>query len=74
MLEHALGQLPTESWTKATEAYGDSVEVAWHRALRRLRERPAVRARWFEQMAVSSEGQAIIEARLAALPAEDSDQ
>lgn len=74
MLEHALGELPQEAWTKATEAYGDSVEVAWHRALRRLRERPAMRARWFEQMVVSSEGQAIIEARLAALPAEDPDQ
>ncbi len=71
LLEHTLGGLPAEAWAKARAAYGPSVGVAWDRALRRLRERPAQRARWFLQMAVLPQAQAIVEARLASLSDEE---
>jgi len=68
LLEHALGGLPPAAWDKAREAYGPSVEDAFVRALRQLRDKPAWRARAFELMAVSPEARAVVEARLDALP------
>jgi len=71
MLEHALGGLPAAAWEKATLAYGASVEVAWRRALERLRDRPEKLARWLDVMAVSPAARGVVEAKLRTLPARD---
>lgn len=67
MLEHALGALPAEAWEKAKAAYGPSVERAWPEALRRLRDRPALLARAFDEMRVSPEARALVSAKLASI-------
>jgi hypothetical protein len=68
LLEHALGGLPQVAWDKARKAYGPSIEDAFGRALRRLRDQPAWCARAFENLSVSAEARAIVEAKLATLP------
>ncbi|WP_437289532.1 nucleotidyl transferase AbiEii/AbiGii toxin family protein [Sorangium sp. So ce406] len=64
LLEHSLGELPQVAWDKAREAYGPSVEDAWNRALRRLRDRPEWRARALEALSVTPEARAVVEARV----------
>jgi len=67
LLEHKIGHLPLVSWEKAREAYGPSVDVAFHRALKRLSEDATWRNRAYSLLSVSAEAQAIIEAKLASL-------
>lgn len=64
LLEHRLGELPQVAWDKAREAYGPSVEDAWNRALRRLRDRPEWRARALEALSVTPEARAVVEERV----------
>lgn len=71
MLEHALGGLPSAAWDKAALAYGASVEVAWKRALERLRDRPEKLAKWLDVMDVSPVARQVVEAKLRTLPARD---
>ncbi len=70
-LEHTLGALPEAAWEKARGAYGPSVEHAWRRALQRLRDRPALLARGLDATATRPEIRAVIEARIAAIPASE---
>lgn len=65
MLEHVLGELPRASWHKAEQAYGASVEDAYHRALAKLRDDPALKARAYDQLAITPDARAIIDAKLA---------
>jgi Nucleotidyl transferase AbiEii toxin, Type IV TA system len=71
MLEDTLGAIPTEAWEKARAAYGPSVERAWPAALRRLRDRPVLLARAFDEMRVSPEAKSRVEAKLAAIETDD---
>lgn len=71
MLEHTLGSLPTVAWDKARGAYGPSVDRAWTRALQRLRDSPSRLARGLDAMAVRPDARALIEAKIAAIPATD---
>ncbi|WP_438042376.1 nucleotidyl transferase AbiEii/AbiGii toxin family protein [Sorangium sp. So ce128] len=64
LLEHVLGGLPQAAWDKARDAYGPSVEDAWSRALRRLCDQPAWRARALEALCVTPEARAVVEARV----------
>ncbi len=68
MLSERLGGLPAASWEKARAAYGASVDVAWERALRGLRDRPQLLARWLDALAVLPQARAVIGATLASLP------
>jgi Nucleotidyl transferase AbiEii toxin, Type IV TA system len=67
-LEHTLGALPAEAWGKARDAYGPSIEVAWQRALKRLRDRPDLLGRSLDLLGVLPAARAFFESRLAALP------
>lgn len=67
-LEHTLGALPAEAWGKARDAYGPSIEVAWQRALKRLRDRPDLLGRSLDLLDVLPAARAVFESRLAALP------
>lgn len=71
MLERTLGALPAEAWEKAKTAYGPSVERAWREGLRRLRDRPAMLKRAFDEMLVTPEARAIVQARLATIAPAD---
>jgi hypothetical protein len=64
MLEHMLGALPEASWDKARRAYGPSVDDAYRRAVVRLRDGPALRARAYERLAISEEARRIIDGKL----------
>jgi hypothetical protein len=65
VLEHTLGGLPPAAFAKARQAYGASVDEAWHRALERLRDKPELLARSLDAMAVDAPTRALISARLA---------
>lgn len=67
VLAHYLGELPAAAWEKARGAYGDSVDEAFERALRRLRDRPELVARALEMLDVRPEARDVIAARLAAV-------
>jgi len=70
VLEHTLGELPPSAFVKARQPYGTSVDDAWQRALQRMKQRPALLARWLQQLDVTREACDILAARLAqvALP------
>jgi len=70
VLERALGGLPAASFEKARQAYGASVDEAWHRALVRLRDKPELLARSLDAMSVDAAARAVIAARLASVPEE----
>jgi hypothetical protein len=67
-LEHTLGALPAEAWGKAREAYGPSIEIAWQRALQRLRDRADLRERALEALDVLPAARVFLESKLAAVP------
>jgi hypothetical protein len=67
MLEHELGELPASAWSKARRAYGDSIESAFHRALRRLRDDPTWLQRALKALSVTPDAQAIIEEKLSTI-------
>jgi hypothetical protein len=68
MLEHQLGELPATAWSKARQAYGDSIENAFYRALQRLRDDPAMRRRAFGALSITPVAQTIIQNKLAKIP------
>ncbi|MFI5302852.1 MAG: nucleotidyl transferase AbiEii/AbiGii toxin family protein [Polyangiales bacterium] len=72
VLEHTMGSLPNIAWSKAREAYGRSVDMAWTRALDRLDEQPDRRARWLDAMGITPGARAVIDAKLAARRASSS--
>lgn len=74
LLEHTLGRLPESALEKARAAYGSSVDVAWNKALERMKRRPRIRERWFELLGIDATARDIIEDRLESVPMEDEDR
>lgn len=68
MLEHKLGELPAVAWTKAREAYGDSIERIYYRALQRLRDEPAFLQRVFDALSITESARTVIRERLSKSP------
>lgn len=67
MLEHVLGELPVSAWKKAKSAYGDSIEKAYHRALRRLRDDSAWTERAYGALSITPEAREILQKKLSDL-------
>ncbi len=68
MLEHELGELPAAAWSKARQAYGDSIEKSYHRAMQRLRDEPAFLQKIFDALAISERARVVIRERLSKNP------
>jgi Nucleotidyl transferase AbiEii toxin, Type IV TA system len=68
MLEHELGELPAAGWAKARQAYGDSIDKTYYRALQRLRDDSALLQKIFDGLAISEKARIVIRQRLSKNP------
>ncbi|HRI62691.1 MAG TPA: nucleotidyl transferase AbiEii/AbiGii toxin family protein [Polyangium sp.] len=68
MLEHELGELPAAGWAKARQAYGESIDRIYYRALQRLRDDSALLQKIFDALSISERARVVIRERLSKNP------